>query len=186
MRSVVGTGGCERRQEDYEGTCRRSGCLALLSKTRAVAMSGAKDLFKCPMDPSDHQDIVWLHTQVCFFHLPFEHTSHWLSFAFQQLTSQVNGLSGIYERIAYTIRELQDDKAALQSRIEELEQGDPSVEVHRLREENSTLRARLATAAKEKAEITWECDALLRKLNSIKLLLDGPAVRSFSSFHTLL
>ena len=104
---------------------------------------------------------------------------HWLPFAFQQLTGQANGLSGIYERIAYTIRELQDDKAALQNRIEELEQGDPSVEVRRLREENSTLRARLATAAKEKAEITWECDALLRKLNSIKLLVDGPAVRSF-------
>jgi predicted RNase H-like nuclease (RuvC/YqgF family) len=121
------------------------------------------------------------------FHLPFEHTSHWLSFAFQQLTGQANGLSSIYERIAYTIRELQDDKAALQNRIEELEQGDPSVEVRRLREENSTLRARLATAAKEKSEITWECDALLRKLNAIKLLVDGPAaVRSFPSFHTLI
>jgi hypothetical protein len=121
------------------------------------------------------------------FHLPFEHTSHWLSFAFQQLTGQANGLSSIYERIAYTIRELQDDKAALQNRIEELEQGDPSVEVRRLREENSTLRARLATAAKEKSEITWECDALLRKLNAIKQLVDGPAaVRSFPSFHTLI
>jgi hypothetical protein len=112
------------------------------------------------------------------FHLPFEHSSHWLPFAFQQLTGQVNGLSSIYERIAYTIRGLQDDKAALQNRIEELEQGDPSVEVRRLREENSTLRARLATAAKEKSEISWECEALLRKLNAIKLLLDGPAVRS--------
>ena len=116
------------------------------------------------------------------FHLPFEHTTHLLSFAFQQLTGQANGLSGIYERIAYTIRELQYDKAALQNRIDELEQGDPSVEVHRLREENSALRARLATAAKEKSEITWECDALLRKLNAIKLLLDGPAVRSFPLF----
>lgn len=120
------------------------------------------------------------------FHLPFEHTSHCLSSTFQQLTNQANGLSGIYERIAYTIRELQDDKAALQNRIDELEQGDPSVEVHRLREENSTLRALLATAAKEKSEITWECDALLRKLNAIKLLVDGPAVRSFSHIHTLL
>jgi len=120
------------------------------------------------------------------FHLPFEHTGHWISFAFQQLTGQANGLSGIYERIVYTIRELQDDKAALQNRIEELEQGDPSVEVRRLREENSTLRARLATAAKEKSEITWECDALLRKLNGIKMLLDGPTVRSFPSFHTLI
>ncbi|KAF8488475.1 hypothetical protein F5888DRAFT_1799013 [Russula emetica] len=106
------------------------------------------------MDPSDHEDIVWLHTQ---------------------LTGQANGLSGIYERIAYTIRELQDDKAALQNRIEELEQGDPSAEVRRLREENSILRARLATSAKEKSEITWERDALLRKLNGIKQLVDGPA-----------
>jgi hypothetical protein len=115
------------------------------------------------------------------FHLPFEYTSHSLSF-FQQLTGHANGLSGIYERIAYTIRELQDDKAALQNRIEELEQGDPSVEVRRLREENSALRAQLATTAREKSEITWECEALLRKLNSIKLLLDGPAVRSFPAF----
>ena len=115
------------------------------------------------------------------FRLPFEHTTHRLPFPFQQLTGQANGLSGIYERIAYTIRELQDDKAALLNRIEELEQGDPSAEVRRLREENSTLRARLATAAKEKSEITWECDALLRKLNAIKLLVDGPAVRPFLS-----
>jgi hypothetical protein len=120
------------------------------------------------------------------FRLPFEHTRHWLSFAFQQLTGQVNGLLGIYERIAYTIRELQDDKAALQNRIDELEQGDSSVEVLRLREENSTLRARLATSAKEKSEITWECEALLRKLNGIKLLIDGPAVRSFPASRALL
>ena len=60
-----------------------------------------------------------------------------------------------------------------------LKQGEPSVEVRCLHEENSTLRIRLATAAKEKSEITWECDALLRKLNAIKLLLDGPAVHSF-------
>ena len=119
------------------------------------------------------------------FYLLFEHASHWFSFAFQQLTGQVNGLFSVYERIAYTIRELQDDKAALQNRIEELEQGDPSVEVRRLREENSTLRARLASAAKERSEITWERDALLRKLNGIKQLIDGPAVRSFPSFHTL-
>lgn len=111
------------------------------------------------MDPSDHEDIVWLHTQ---------------------LTGQANGLSGIYERIAYTIRELQDDKAALQNRIDELEQGDPSVEVRRLREENSILHARLATAAKEKSEVTRECDALLRKLNAIRLLLDGPTLDAIS------
>jgi hypothetical protein len=81
---------------------------------------------------------------------------------------------------------LQDDKAALQNRIDELEQGDSSVEVLRLREENSTLRARLATSAKEKSEITWECEALLRKLNGIKLLIDGPAVRSFPASRALL
>ena len=120
------------------------------------------------------------------FHLPFEHTGHWLPFAFQQLTGHVNGLSSIYERIAYTIRELQDDKTALQNRLEELEQGNPSVELRHLREENSTLRARLATASKEKSEITWERDALLRKLNGIRQLVDGPTVRSFPSFHTLL
>jgi len=54
-----------------------------------------------------------------------------------------------------------------------------------LREENSALRARLASTSKEKSEITWERDALLRKLNGIKLLVDGPAVRLFPSFHTL-
>lgn len=118
-------------------------------------------------------------------HLPFEHTSPWLPFPFQQLTGHANGLCGIYERIVYTIRELQDDKAALQNRIEELEQGDTSVEVRRLREENSTLRARLATTAKEKSEITWECEALLRKLNGIKQLIDGPAVRSFPAFSSM-
>jgi hypothetical protein len=49
--------------------------------------------------------------------------------------------------------------------------------VRRLRDENAVLRARLATTTKEKSEITWERDALLRKLNSIKQLIDGPAVR---------
>lgn len=133
------------------------------------------------MDPSNHEDIVWLHTQVCLS-LAIR-AYHRLPLTFQQLTGQANGLSSIYDRIAYTIQELQDDKATLQNRIDELEQDDPSAEVRRLREENSTLRARLATAAKERSEITWECDALLRKLNAIKLLLDGgPAVRLFPSF----
>jgi hypothetical protein len=113
------------------------------------------------------------------FHPPSEHTSHWLSFAFHQLTGHVNGLSSIYERISYTIRGLQDDKEALQDRIHELEQDNPSAEVRRLRDENTILRARLATAAKEKSEVTWERDALLRKLNGIKQLIDGPGVRPY-------
>jgi hypothetical protein len=115
-------------------------------------------------------------------HPPSEHTSHHHFFfysVFHQLTGHANDLSGIYERISYTIRELQDDKAALQGRIEELEQGNPSDEVRRLRDENAILHARLATATKEKSEVTWERDALLRKVNSIKLLIDGPAVRLF-------
>jgi hypothetical protein len=176
MRSVVGTGECERRQEDYEETCRRCG-----SCCRAVAMApGVKRWTQATTKT------LYGFTLKYAFRLPFEHTGHWLPFPFQQLTGQANGLSGIYERIAYTIRELQDDKAALLNRIEELEQGNPSAEVRRLRDENTTLRARLATAAKEKSEITWECDALLRKLNAIKLLVDGPAVRPFPSLHALL
>jgi hypothetical protein len=55
--------------------------------------------------------------------------------------------------------------------------GDPSVEVRRLHEENSTLHAQVATTAREKSKITWECEALLRKLN-----LNGPAVCSFPAF----
>ena len=107
-----------------------------------------------------------------------EHTTHQLFFfVFHQLTGHVHGLSGIYERITNTIQDLQDDKTALQNRIEELEQDNPSAEVRRLRDENAVLRARLATTTKEKSEITWERDALLRKLNSIKQLIDGPAVR---------
>jgi hypothetical protein len=54
--------------------------------------------------------------------------------------------------------------------------------VRRLREENTLLRARLATAAKEKSEIISERDALLRKLNGVKQLLDGPAVRRAYQF----
>ena len=113
------------------------------------------------------------------YHPQFQHTSHhhlFFSSVFQQLTGHANGLSSIYERISYTIRELLDDKAALQGRIEELEQGNPSDEVRRLRDENAILHARLATAAKEKSEVTWERDALLRKVNGIKQLIDGPAV----------
>jgi hypothetical protein len=40
--------------------------------------------------------------------------------------------------------------------------------VRRLRDENAVLHARLANAAKENSEVTWNCDALLRKLNGIK------------------
>ena len=112
-------------------------------------------------------------------HTPSEHTSHHHFLFSHQLTGHANGLSSIYERISYTIRELQDDKAALQGRIEELEQGNPSDEVRRLRDENAVLHARLATTTKEKSEVTWERDALLRKVNSIKQLIDGPAVRPF-------
>ncbi|KAH9985211.1 hypothetical protein BJV74DRAFT_886342 [Russula compacta] len=106
------------------------------------------------MDPTDHEDIIWLHTH---------------------LTSQADGLSEIYERIAFSIRRLLDEKAALQSRLEDLERENASAQVRRLREENSVLRANLATAAKERSEATWERDALLRKLNGIKQLIDGPA-----------
>lgn len=99
---------------------------------------------------------------------------------FHQFTGHANDLSSIYERISYTIRDLQYDKVALQNRIEELEQDNPSAEVRRLRDENAVLHARLATTAKEKSEITWERDALLRKVNGIKQLIDGPAVRPFA------
>ena len=61
--------------------------------------------------------------------------------------------------------------------MDQLEQDNPSAEVRRLRDENSILRARLATAAKEKVEVTRERDALFRRLYSIRQLVDGPAVR---------
>ena len=51
--------------------------------------------------------------------------------------------------------------------------------MRRLRDENAVLHARLAAAAREKSEVTRERDALLRKLNGIKQLIDGPAVRPF-------
>ena len=96
-----------------------------------------------------------------------------LSFAFRQVTDQVNKISNLKD----TIQKLIVDKVSLQSRIEVLEQGDPSVEMEmrRLREENSTLRGQLATAAKEKLKITWEHDPLHRE--GIKQLVDGPLVR---------
>ncbi|KAI9508113.1 hypothetical protein F5148DRAFT_20640 [Russula earlei] len=104
------------------------------------------------VEPTDYEEIGWLHTQ---------------------LTVHVNGLSDIYEHISSAIYRLQDEKTRLQNRVEQLEQDDPSAEVRRLHEENSILRALLATAAKEKSEITWERDTLFRKLNTIKQLIDG-------------
>jgi hypothetical protein len=76
------------------------------------------------------------------------------------------------------IRRLEDEKSALQKRVKELEQDDhPTAELRRLRDENATLRAILATTAKEKAEITRERDVLLRKLNGVKQLILDPTVR---------
>jgi hypothetical protein len=79
--------------------------------------------------------------------------------------------------MAITIRRLEEEKTELQSRVVQLEQDNPSAEMRRLREENSIFRARLATAAKEKAEVARERDALFRKLYGIKQLIDDPAVR---------
>ncbi|KAI0306861.1 hypothetical protein B0F90DRAFT_1813721 [Multifurca ochricompacta] len=105
------------------------------------------------MDPLDHEDIVWLR---------------------DQLSGHAHGLSDIYERISLTIRQLEDEKIVLQKRAEELEQDYLTPDVHRLREENASLRAKLATAVTEKTEITRERDALLRKLNGVKQLIDSP------------
>jgi chromosome segregation ATPase len=104
---------------------------------------------------------------------PYAHVNN----IFRQLTSHVNGLSGIYEHISAAIRRLQDEKIELQNRVEQLEQDNPSAEMRRLREENSILRAKIVTAAKEKSEIIWERDTLFRKLNSIKQLINSSTVR---------
>jgi predicted nuclease with TOPRIM domain len=103
--------------------------------------------------------------------------SHTYYTPFTQLTGHVNDLSNIYEHVAFAIRRLQNEKDELQSRVDHLEQDNPSAEVRRLRDENSLLRARLATAAREKVEVTRERDALFRKLYSISQLIDGLAVR---------
>jgi hypothetical protein len=97
-------------------------------------------------------------------------------FPSHQLSGYANGLSDIYHRVCTTIQQLQDDKTELQNRVVELEQHNPTAELRRLREENASLRAKLATAAKENAEITRERDVLLRKLNGIKQLVDGREV----------
>lgn len=74
-----------------------------------------------------------------------------------------------------TIQRLEDEKSALQKRVEELDH--PTSEARRLREENAILKAKLATAAKEKTEVTRERDVLFRKLNGVKQLVFDPAVR---------
>jgi cell shape-determining protein MreC len=54
-------------------------------------------------------------------------------------------------------------------KLKELERDDhPTTEAQRLREENATLKAKLATTTKEKSEVTYERDVLLRKLNGVK------------------
>jgi hypothetical protein len=93
-----------------------------------------------------------------------------------QLSDHAQGLSDIYHRISLTIQGLQDDKTALQNRVAELEQHNTMVELQRLREENASLQAKLAKATKAGTDITRERDILLRKLNGIKQLIDGPAV----------
>jgi len=124
------------------------------------------------MDPTDHEDIVWLHTKV----LSSLNIDLINDFTFYQLSGHANDLSTIYERIAFSIQRLQHEKAELQTRIDQLEQDNPSAGVHRLRDENSMLRARLATTTREKAEVTQERDALFRKLHGIKQLIENPAV----------
>ncbi|KAH9173323.1 hypothetical protein EDB89DRAFT_2068780 [Lactarius sanguifluus] len=109
------------------------------------------------MDPFGNEDIAWLHSQ---------------------LSDHAHGLNGVYVRVSRAIQHLEDEKSALQKRVEELERNDhPTSEARRLREENATLRAKLATTAKEKTEVTHERDVLLRKLNGVKQLVFDPAVR---------
>jgi len=105
---------------------------------------------------------------------------------FNQLSGHANDLSTVYERIAFAIQRLQSEKAELQTRIDQLEQDNPSADVRRLRDENSMLRARLATTTRENAEVTRERDALFRKLHGIKQLIDDPAVRQSQLLHTVL
>lgn len=107
------------------------------------------------MDPFGNDDIAWLHSQ---------------------LSNHAHGLNGVYERVSRAIQRLEDEKSALQKRVKELERDDhPTSEARRLREENATLRAKLATTAKEKTEVTHERDVLLRKLNGVKQLVFDPA-----------
>ncbi|KAH9002462.1 hypothetical protein EDB86DRAFT_3074235 [Lactarius hatsudake] len=105
------------------------------------------------MDPFGNEDIAWLHSQ---------------------LSDHAHGLNGVYVRVSRAIQHLEDEKSALQKRVEELER-DPTSEVRRLREENAALRAKLATTTKERKEVTHERDVLLRKLNGVKQLIFDPA-----------
>ncbi|KAH9062296.1 hypothetical protein EDB87DRAFT_1608401 [Lactarius vividus] len=107
------------------------------------------------MDHFGNEDIAWMH---------------------RQLSDHAHGLSGVYERISGLIQRLEGEKSELQKRVEELERDDhPTSDARRLREENATLRAKLATTAKEKTEVTHERDVLLRKLNGVKQLVFDPA-----------
>ncbi|KAH9071561.1 hypothetical protein EDB83DRAFT_2364678 [Lactarius deliciosus] len=108
------------------------------------------------MDAFGNEDIAWLHSQ---------------------LSDHAHGLNGVYVRVSRAIQHLEDEKSALQKRVEELER-DPTSEVRRLREENAALRAKLATTAKERKEVTHERDVLLRKLNGVKQLVFDPAFDS--------
>ncbi|KAH9972957.1 hypothetical protein BGW80DRAFT_276586 [Lactifluus volemus] len=103
------------------------------------------------MDQPEHEDIPWLNAR---------------------LSDHAQGLSDIYDRICSTIRQFQEDNAELQNRVQELEQHDPSTELQRLREENADLRAKLAAATTTMSEITWERDALLLKVHTIKQVLE--------------
>jgi len=133
------------------------------------------------MDPSEHEDIVWLHTKVRSSSPRHPNIDVINQFTSNQLSGHANDLSTVYERIAFAIQRLQSEKAELQTRIDQLEQDNPSADVRRLRDENSMLRARLATTTREKAEVTRERDALFRKLHGIKQLIDDPAVRQSST-----
>jgi hypothetical protein len=107
------------------------------------------------MEQFDNEDIAWLHSQ---------------------LSGHAHALSGIYERISMAIQRLEDEKSVLLKRVEELERDDDTTsEARRLREENANLKARLATSAKEKMEVTHERDVLLRTLNGVKQLVLEPA-----------
>ena len=128
------------------------------------------------MDPFGNEDIAWLHSQVRSS-LQIIHSILIVRFP-PQLSGHAHGLSGIYERISMAIRRLEDEKSALQKRVEELERDDnPTSEARRLREENATLRAKVASTTKEKLEVTRERDVLLRKLNGVKQLILDPTVR---------
>jgi Mg2+ and Co2+ transporter CorA len=129
------------------------------------------------MDQSEHEDIPWLNARVrTLFHNHVIKKNSFFHLVHHQLSDHAQGLSDIYDRICSTIRQFQEDNTELQNRVQELEQHDPSAELQRLREENASLRAKLAATAKARSEITRERDALLRKLNAVKQLVEGPSI----------